>query len=54
MIEAKEPSKFSLSPMNRKPCRAMTLAVTVASSILIIGYVWYYLLASTGFGREFM
>ena len=54
MIEAKELPKPSPSPINRKPCRAMSLAVTVAGSILIIGCAWCYLLASTGFGREFM
>jgi hypothetical protein len=54
MIEAKEPPRSSPSLINRKPCRAMSLVVTVAGSILIIGYAWCYLLAPTSFGRELM
>lgn len=54
MIETTELPKPSPSLMNRKPCRAISLAVSLTYSILAITYIWFYLLASTGFGREFM
>lgn len=54
MIEAKEPPRTSPLLIHRKPCRAISLAMSLTYSILAIGYVWCYLLASTGFGRELM